>query len=99
MTRYIRGPPEKVLSPSTKDPSKWVLPGPLQYRGRPQSSLEKKFLQALSKFPSKNYYGPHPSLFFCSHTDEYIHFHTRLPSSFASPHNQPATHPPIETLA
>src|SRR2546427_4450487 len=34
-----------------------------------ENSPEKKVLQALSKFPCENYYGPHPSLFFSSHTE------------------------------
>src|SRR2546426_10288552 len=29
----------------------------------------KKVLRALSKFPCENYYGPHPPLFFSSHTE------------------------------
>src|SRR5438132_9435877 len=33
-----------------------------------ENSPEKKVLQALSKFPCENYYGPHPPLFFSSHT-------------------------------
>src|SRR2546427_6044210 len=31
--------------------------------------LQKKSFTALSKFPCENYYGPHPPLFFSSHTE------------------------------
>src|SRR2546428_13924229 len=34
-----------------------------------ENSPEKKVLQALSKFPCENYYGPHHPLFFSSHTE------------------------------